>query len=171
MNGLRLKGPRSAVAVGASGRGPRHRGDIMSPETRSAVMARIKGKNTGPELALAKALALHRLRWQKHPSDLLGRPDFVFRPWRLVVFVDGDFWHGWRFSLWRDKLTVKWEQKISGNRRRDLRVHRSLRRAGWRVLRIWEHQIERDLNSCVLRVLSAIDETSTAAKTPKRRRT
>ena len=168
MNGSKLKAVKSTVVVVASGRGPRHRGDIMSPETRSALMARIKGKNTGPELSLGKALSLRGLRWHKHPPDLPGRPDFVFRSCRLVVFVDGDFWHGWRFSIWRDKLTTKWEEKISGNRRRDARVHRTLRRAGWRVLRIWEHQIERDLDGCVRRILGAIRGVGGVADRAKR---
>src|SRR4030095_13118758 len=137
-------------------RSRRHRGDIMSPETRSALMARIKGKNTGPERLLREALPLNGLRCGYHAKDLLGRPDLVFRKCRLVVFVDGDFWHGWRFSVWRDKLSAKWEKKIESNRRRDLRAHRSLRRAGCRVMRIWEHQIERDLHACVRRVLAAI---------------
>ena len=133
-----------------------HRGDIMSPKTRSALMARIKGKNTGPERLIREALSINGKSCENHAKDLPGRPDFVFRDCRLVVFVDGDFWHGWRFSAWRHKLSVKWERKIESNRQRDLRVHRSLRRGGWRVLRIWEHQIERDLDGCVRRVLSAI---------------
>jgi DNA mismatch endonuclease (patch repair protein) len=128
----------------------------MSPETRSALMARIKGKNTGPERLLREALSADGMRCEYHAKDLLGRPDLVFRDCRVAVFVDGDFWHGWRFSIWRDKLSAKWEKKIESNRRRDSRVHRSLRRAGWRVLRIWEHQIERDLHACVRRVLAAM---------------
>jgi DNA mismatch endonuclease, patch repair protein len=159
---VRRPAERRAV-VPAVPAGARHRGDIMSPETRSAVMARIKGKNTGPEMLLAKALALHKLRWESHVPDLPGRPDFVFRKHRVVVFVDGDFWHGWRFSIWRDKLTLRWEQKIRGNRKRDLRIHRALRRAGWRVVRIWEHQVERDLAGSVARVRSAIAKSKAAA--------
>lgn len=150
-------------------RGPRHRGDIMPPATRSAVMARIRGKNTGPEILLSKALRAYRLRWESHAADLPGRPDFVFRSSRLVVFVDGDFWHGWRFSVWRDKLTLKWEQKINANRTRDIRAHRALRRAGWRVIRIWEHQLERDLSGAVSRIRRAIIKSATAP-TKKRQR-
>ena len=97
----------------------RHRGDIMSPEKRSAVMARIRGKDTGPEQMVASALSTHGLEWEGHAGDLPGRPDFVFREQRLAVFVDGDFWHGWRFPQWRDKLSEKWEAKIEGNRHRD----------------------------------------------------
>jgi DNA mismatch endonuclease (patch repair protein) len=128
----------------------------MAPETRSALMARIKGKDTGPELVLGKELMRYGLQWHKHAQDLPGRPDFVFRECRLVVFVEGDFWHGWRFPAWKDKLTAKWARKINANRLRDFRVHRSLRRSGWRVLRIWEHQIERNLQGCVERIISAI---------------
>jgi len=128
----------------------------MSPETRSVVMAKIKGKDTGPERLILEALVKKGVRCENHAKDLPGRPDFVFRDCRLAVFVDGDFWHGWRFSVWRDKLSEKWERKIESNRRRDVRVHRALRRAGWRVVRIWEHQIERDLYACVHRVLAAM---------------
>ena len=91
--------------------GRRHRGDIMSPETRSAVMSRIKGRDTGPERAMADVFSSRELTWESHVRELPGRPDFVFRDDRVAVFVDGDFWHGWRFPKWRDKLSDKWEAK------------------------------------------------------------
>jgi DNA mismatch endonuclease (patch repair protein) len=131
----------------------RHKGDIMSPEKRSAVMARIKGKNTGPEQRMAAALAELGLSWESHARDLPGRPDFVFREKKVAIFVDGDFWHGWRFQQWRDKLSERWEAKIDGNRRRDIRNHRRLRRMGWKVVRLWEHQLAADIASCVAKVL------------------
>lgn len=130
----------------------RHRGDIMSPEKRSAVMSRIRGKDTGPELTLAAAMAEEGWKWESHTRDLPGRPDFVFRDAGVVVFVDGDFWHGWRFPQWRDKLSEKWEAKIEANRRRDIRNHRALRRAGWTVIRVWEHQIAKDLSKAIGRL-------------------
>lgn len=147
------------IAVKASnpiGAARRHRGDIMSPEKRSALMAKIKGKNTGPELKLALLLKPTRRRYQTHAPDLPGRPDFVFRRARVAVFVDGDFWHGWRFPAWRLKLSEKWELKIAGNRKRDARNHAKLRRAGWKVIRIWDHQLERDPDLCLGRILDAI---------------
>ena len=119
----------------------RHEGDIMSAEKRSALMSRIKGKDTGPERLVAEALADLGLEWEGQVRDLSGRPDFVFRDARVAVFVDGDFWHGWRFPRWRHKLSKKWEEKIDANRKRDARTHRKLRRTGWVVIRIWEHQI------------------------------
>lgn len=134
----------------------RHRGDIMSPETRSRVMARIRGRDTGPERLVAAALTELGLAWEAHVRDLPGRPDFVFRAAGVAVFVDGDFWHGWRFPAWRDKLSAAWEDKIAANRRRDLRTHRSLRAAGWKVVRIWEHQLERDADACIAKILAAL---------------
>ena len=137
-----------------------HRGDIMSREKRSAVMARIKGKNTGPELKLALMLKRVRRNFEMHVADLPGRPDFVFRISRVAVFVDGDFWHGWRFPIWRLKLSEKWESKIDSNRRRDARNHSKLRRAGWTVIRIWEHQLERDPDKCLARIVDALGRSA-----------
>ena len=125
-------------------------------ETRSRVMARIKGKGTGPELRLAALLSEAGLAWEGHARDLPGRPDFVFRDRRVAVFVDGDFWHGWRFPLWKKKLAPYWRNKIETNRRRDLRNFRKLRRTGWLVLRIWEHEVERDAGRCVDRIAAAV---------------
>jgi DNA mismatch endonuclease, patch repair protein len=121
-----------------------HRGDIMSPEKRSALMSRIRGKNTGPERAVVAIVGALGLKAEFHARDLPGRPDLVLRALRVAIFVDGDFWHGWRFPLWRRKLSEKWELKIAANRRRDVLNHARLRRAGWLVIRIWEHQIERE---------------------------
>jgi DNA mismatch endonuclease (patch repair protein) len=133
-----------------------HRGDIMSVEKRSALMSRIRGKGTKPELIVADLMAKAGVKWEEHARDLPGRPDFVLRKHRVAIFVDGDFWHGWRFPAWRLKLSEKWEKKIESNRLRDIRNHRLLRRQGWTVIRIWEHQIENDPILCANRIRSAI---------------
>ena len=119
-------------------------------------MSRIKGRDTGPERQLEAMLRRTRRRFETHARDLPGRPDFVFRKARVAVFVDGDFWHGWRFPAWRLKLSEKWEAKIDANRRRDRRNHARLRRDGWSVVRIWEHQLKRDPQSCLVRILDAL---------------
>lgn len=134
----------------------RHRGDIMSPEKRSALMARIKGRDTGPERVIARLLAANGLHPSRHDEGLPGRPDFVFARAGVAVFVDGDFWHGWRFPVWRDKLSAHWEKKIETNRRRDARNFARLRYRGWIVIRLWEHQIEREPDACISRVLAAL---------------
>ena len=133
----------------------RHRGDIMSPEKRSAVMSRIRGKNTGPERAMEAALRRTRFRFECHAPDLPGRPDFVLRSRRIAVFVDGDFWHGWDFDHWRDKLSEKWENKIVANRERDRMNDSRLVDEGWLVLRFWEHEVSDDSGACAERVAVA----------------
>ena len=85
-----------------------------------------------------------------------GALDFVFSKSRVAVFVNGDFWHGWRFPVWRHKLPTFWRNKIGGNRERDQRNSKKLRRLGWRVLRIWEHQVELDAIACVARITQAL---------------
>jgi DNA mismatch endonuclease (patch repair protein) len=74
----------------------------------------------------------------------------------VVVFIDGDFWHGWRFPLWKSKLTDPWQQKIEATRRRDHRNFRRLRQLGWLVIRIWEHQIEQDFGRAMERIRVAL---------------
>lgn len=128
----------------------------MSPEARSRLMSRIKGRNTGPEKIIASELRLRGMRFSCHQKSLPGRPDIVFRRARLAIFIDGDFWHGWRFPLWQHKLSEKWRDKIATNRRRDARNFRKLRRQGWRVVRIWEHEIERSPGRCIERILVAL---------------
>jgi DNA mismatch endonuclease (patch repair protein) len=140
---------------------------MMSPEKRSALMSRIRGRDTGPERVLTEGIRSFDCLWESHARDLPGCPDFVFRDSRLAVFVDGDFWHGWRFSVWRHKLPTKWEIKIAQNRLRDRRNRAKLRRQGWTVLRIWEHQIERDMAACVLRIKGLLDGSGYSALLPK----
>lgn len=121
-------------------------------------MARIRGKDTGPERIVATLLTSHRFKFERHASDLPGRPDFVFRSRRLVILVDGDFWHGWRFPAWADKLSPFWREKIATNRTRDARNIMKLRRRGWMVVRVWEHQLERSLQSVGERLLRVLRE-------------
>ncbi len=154
-NGKKKAGHRSWAA--RSGRVPgTHTGDILSPKTRSEVMSRIKGKNTSPERIVVRGLRAMGHRFSRHPKDVPGRPDILFRRLRLAVFIDGDFWHGWRFPLWKHKLSPKWQQKIECNRARDSRNFRLLRANGWTVVRIWEHQIERSAENCVACVATKV---------------
>jgi len=119
-------------------------------------MSSVRNKDTGIETALRSALHRRGARFRKHVSSLPGTPDIVFMSARVAVFVDGDFWHGFRFPQWASSLSPFWEVKILKNRQRDKRNHRRLRRMGWVVVRVWQHQIENDLESCVSRVLSTV---------------
>lgn len=132
-----------------------HRGDIMDAATRSRLMSRIRGRDTGPERAMAKLLADAGFVAESQARDLPGRPDFVLREHRIAIFVDGAFWHGWRFPAWRHKLSEHWEAKIEQNRKRDRRNHATLRRRGWKVIRLWEFQLKRSPERCLARVTAS----------------
>lgn len=136
------------------------RKDVMAPAKRSALMGRIRGKGTGPERLLHGLFEAAGWRPELHVAALPGRPDFVFSSEKVVVFVDGDFWHGWRFPAWEQKLTPRWRDKIAETRARDRRNHARLRRAGWVVVRIWEHQLKTAPENCLGRVARALDRSA-----------
>ncbi len=83
--------------------------------------------------------------------------DIVFRRAKVAVFVDGDFWHGWRLPAWEHKLSPFWRDKLHANRTRDRRNFRRLRADGWRVVRIWQHEIANSLPRCIERIVGALD--------------
>lgn len=117
--------------------------DILTKTQRSALMAKVKGSgNASTELRLVAVFrALGITGWRrKHP--LTGKPDFVFPKLRLAVFVDGCFWHGCPLHATQPKQNAKfWREKIARNQARDRLVTRQLRACGWRVLRLWEHEL------------------------------
>jgi len=130
--------------------------DNLSKSQRSYCMSRVKGKDTGLERAVRSALHKRGYRFRKHVRGLPGKPDIVFVKARLVVFLDGDFWHGYRFPQWEKTLAKFWRDKIGETRKRDQRNFAKLRRMGWRVMRIWEHSIEKDLDEVVKRIVRAV---------------
>ena len=134
--------------------------DNLTPEQRRRTMQAVKGRDTGLERVVASALHKSGVRFRRCVSDLPGKPDFVFTKVRLVVFVDGDFWHGWRFPVWRGKLQPYWQAKIERNRRRDRLNRQRLRRRGWFVLHFWGHQIQRDLDWVVSRIKDTLIKQS-----------
>ena len=124
--------------------------DVLSKKKRSEVMAAIRSKgNKVTELKLALILRNYGIKgWRRHPR-MLGKPDFVFKKERLVVFVDGCFWHGCRWHCRMPKSRGEyWMPKIARNKQRDLEIKKRLRKSGWQVYRIWEHSLkkpERDI--------------------------
>lgn len=130
--------------------------DKLTADQRSALMARVRTKDTAPEVALRKALWASGVRgWRLH-SKIPGRPDLSWGSRRLAVFVDGAFWHG-HPDYYKGQSGKFWDEKIARNRSRDEKVNDDLRAAGWTVLRIWDFEIERDLPGCIRRVRHALD--------------
>ena len=140
--------------------------DNLTPEQRRHCMSQVKGRNTGLERLVRAGLRKHGLRFTTHVKALPGRPDIVFTAARVAVFVDGDFWHGYRFPLWRSKLAPFWRAKIAANRARDSRNFRKLRRMGWRVVRIWQHESRSDLHAAIGRVLTVVRTMPARAARP-----
>ena len=120
-------------------------------------MSRIRGKNTGPELAVRKALWALRLRYLYSHSAIPGRPDIVFASPKLAVFIDGCFWHGCALHGVKPKTNSDfWRDKIRKNRARDRKVVRLLEAEGWSVLRFWEHEVEDDPTRVTSRIAKAV---------------
>lgn len=117
--------------------------DVFSAEQRSRIMSRIRSqRNRSTELRLIRIMRRNRIIGWRRGSPLLGKPDFVFKRERVVVFVDGDFWHGnpQRFCIPKSNRRY-WRTKILGNKLRDRQISRALRAQGWAVLRLWESQL------------------------------
>ncbi len=110
--------------------------------TRSENMSRIRSTNTKPEILLRKTLWTKGLRYRLYP-DLPGRPDLAFSKSRAAVFVDGCFWHGCplHYSAPRNRWDF-WKDKLRRNVLRDMEVDDQLRAMGWKILRIWEHELK-----------------------------
>ena len=138
--------------------GPKSLTDVHNRAQRSYNMSRIRGTNTGPELVLRNALWRKGLRYRLLVK-LPGRPDLTFRKAKVVVFVDGCFWHACpKHLVWPRKNADFWKRKISENAKRDKTVTRALRKNGWLVIRFWEHAIECRLQKCVQNVLKAVKQ-------------
>lgn len=128
--------------------------DNLTPEQRSYCMSRIKGKDTGLERRVRSELETLGLQFETYVKGLPGKPDIVFPHDRIAVFVDGDFWHGYRFPAWEHSVSTFWREKIGKTRQRDQRNFRRLRKMGWRIIRIWQHEVKKDPESCVARITS-----------------
>lgn len=130
--------------------------DVMTQRQRRRCMSRIKGRDTKPELRLRGALWTLGFRYRLH-SQLPGKPDLVFPGRRVAVFVDGCFWHGCPEHGVRPTTNSDfWRQKLDRNISRDREVTRHLMHQGWTVIRLWEHEVESNLDDCTNRIMAAL---------------
>lgn len=130
--------------------------DVFTKSKRSQVMSTIRGKgNKGTELRLIFIMRKHGVKGWRRNQLLFGRPDFVFPKLLLAVFVDGCFWHCCPIHSVKPKSNSKfWQKKFQANKNRDHLVNKILKQAGWRVLRIWEHElIAKNENGIVMKIL------------------
>lgn len=107
-------------------------------------MSRIRSKNTLWERRTFSYLRKNKIYFQRHYRRISGNPDIAIPSKKKAVFIDGDFWHGWRFDKEKSRLPeVFWIPKIEANIKRDRKNRGKLRKAGWQVLRVWEHEFEK----------------------------
>jgi DNA mismatch endonuclease, patch repair protein len=122
--------------------------DVFSIQQRSRIMSKIRSsRNESTEVRLIGIMRRNRITGWRRNICLPGKPDFVFSQRRVAVFVDGDFWHG-NPRVFRMPMTNRayWRAKITGNKKRDRHVSKSLRRNGWFVIRLWESQLRDETN-------------------------
>lgn len=116
--------------------------DIVSKQQRSRIMSRIRSRNTQPEMAVRRYLWRQGYRYRLCVRKLPGRPDIVLRRLKVAIFVNGCFWHGHGHITRRpDNNAAYWQQKIEGNRQRDIENGIKLRQMGWTVITIWECEL------------------------------
>jgi len=115
--------------------------DVHSKEIRSYNMSRIKGKNTKPEMVVRKFLHARGFRYKLHDKILPGKPDLVLPKYKTVIFIHGCFWHGHegcKYYVVPKTRTEWWLNKINYNTANDVKAVKSLKKAGWKVITIWE---------------------------------
>lgn len=133
--------------------------DKFSREVRSHIMASIKQKNTKIELLVFRHLRRKKIYFQKHYKRVIGTPDVALPRKKIAIFVDGNFWHGYRYPTWKKRLTSGyWRKKIERNRERDKRTFSILRKLGWKVLRVWEHELNNDFNSTMNKIIMFLEQ-------------
>ena len=130
--------------------------DKFDKKTRSAIMSHIRHKNTSLEVNFRKLLWEKGLGRYRIYYNLPGKPDIVYVSKKIVIFLDGDFWHGYNWKK-LGKIPPKkyWQEKIQKNIDRSKRYNRQLKKDGWTVLRFWEHDVKKNPDKCIKKVKEA----------------
>jgi DNA mismatch endonuclease (patch repair protein) len=139
--------------------------DVLTPEQRSKCMSHIRSSDTKPEVFFRKALWKWGIRYWKNVKKLFGKPDIAIKKYKLVIFIDGDFWHGndWKerhFSSQEELLNSYsdfWQKKIRRNIERDKEVNEYYQTNSWIILRFWTTDIKNNLNDCIIKTIETIN--------------
>ncbi len=128
-------------------------------------MGKIRGKNTKPELAFRKALYASGYRYRVDYKKLIGKPDIVLKKYRTIIFIDGEYWHGYNWEERKPKVKTNrefWIAKIERNMQRDQEVNVELNRLGYKVFRFWETEIKKELERCLEEVIAHLQLNRTS---------
>ena len=118
--------------------------DTVSKKKRSEIMSKIKSKDSKIEVEFRKAIWKAGFRYRKNPANYFGKPDLVLKKYKTVIFIDSCFWHGCKKHCRLPATNKKyWNEKIERNKKRDKEVNRYYKKIGWKVVRIWEHNLKK----------------------------
>ena len=134
--------------------------DRLTPEQRHKNMQNIKSKDTSIELILRKELWNRGIHYRKNFKELIGKPDIVLTKYKVVIFCDSEFWHGYDWENRKKDFKSNqafWIPKIERNMERDKEVTTSLEEQGWTVIRFWGKDIKKNTNDCVDKILETIE--------------
>ena len=129
--------------------------DNHSPEQRRKNMQAVRSSGSDIEIKLRSALWSKGYRYRKNYKNILGKPDIVFPSKNLVIFCDGEFWHGYEWKNRKKEIKSNrkfWYNKIEANIERDRLVTKQLKSDGWNVLRFWGKDISNDLDGCLTKI-------------------
>ncbi len=132
---------------------------------RSKLMSKIRSTETKPEQKLRRFLWGLGIRYRKNVKSMPGTPDIVIAKHKIVIFVDGEFWHGFNWEIKKNQIKSNrdfWIPKIENNMRRDSTNNQIYKNKGWIVLRFWEHQIKKEFNICINQILNSMNEDNTS---------
>jgi DNA mismatch endonuclease (patch repair protein) len=140
--------------------------DVLTPEQRHKCMSHIRSFDTKPEIFFRKALWKWGIRYRKNVRSLFGNPDIAIKKYKMVIFIDGDFWHGndWKkkhFSSQEALLSSYsdyWRKKIRRNIARDFEVKKYYKKIGWTIFRFWTSETEKNLNKCIIKTVKKINQ-------------
>lgn len=133
---------------------------FYTSKKRSKIMSKIKSKNSKPELLFRKALWAKGIRYRINNKTLPGKPDISIKKYNLIIFIDGEFWHGYNWDERRETIKNNrgfWIPKIERNMQRDKEVNRELQDMGYIVFRFWSKDIQTELHKCINDVLVYIN--------------
>ena len=134
---------------------------FYTTKERSKLMSKIKSQDTKPEQKLRKFLWGIGIRYRKNVKKMPGTPDIVISKYKLVIFIDGEFWHGYNWNEKKKKIKSNrafWIPKIERNMQRDQMNNYFYKKKGWKVMRFWEHEIKKEFNVCISEILIYLDE-------------
>ena len=134
--------------------------DNLTRPQRRKNMQNIRSSGTAAEILIMRALRHQKIYFAKNVKSIIGKPDIVFHRKKIAVFIDSDFWHVHSRRFIMPKTNMKyWRGKIKRNKKRDKEVNKELKKEGWKVIRIWEYDVKRNMDKCIKRILKSAKQS------------